>query len=113
MNHANKNLSISGITSIAKSLGLTQEAISIGAGVSQSQVSRIFSGRGKHESKAYKEICKYINSKIVKVTSEDVIANKVLIDALTKVWDGSDQQASFIAGVIYSLEGLCLSQKNR
>ena len=94
-------------------LGLTQEEIAKGSGVSQSQVSRVISGRGKLESKAYKQISKFINSKLVKVSPDHVIANKKLINALAHVWDGSEQQASVIAGIIYSLEGLCLSQKNR
>lgn len=101
------------ISSIAKSLGLTQKTIANGSGISQSQVSRVFSGKGKRESKAYKEICKYINYQKVRVSPELVIGNQKLINALTKVWDGSDQQASIIAGIIYSLEDLCLSQKNR
>lgn len=113
MKNANKNPSIASIYSTAKTLGLTQETIAIGSGISQSQVSRVFSGAGKRESKAYKAICKFIESKKVRVTPELVVGNEKLINALAHVWDGSDQQASIIAGVIYSLEGLCLSQKSR
>lgn len=112
MKNANINLSISNLSSTARILGLTQEIIAEGSGISQSQVSRIFSGHGKRESKAYKEICKYINSKVLKVTPDQVIANEKLINALTHIWDGSEQQASIIAGIIYSLEGLCLSQRD-
>lgn len=113
MKNTNISHSISSVCMAAKALGLTQKAIAAGSGISQSQVSRVLSGSSKRESKAFKAICKYINSQKVRVSPELVIQNQTLINALTHVWDGSEQQASVIAEIINSLEGLCLSQKNQ
>lgn len=101
------------IASIAKALGITQEDISEATGVSQSQVSRALSGRGKRQSKAFVEICNYVNSQKTGINPELVRKNDELINAIAKVWDGSARQAQALANIIQSLGGICLSSNHK
>lgn len=106
-----KNLEIqittSQISQIAKSLAITQEDISKATGISQSQVSRLLSGQGKRKSKAFLEICNYVNLKRIGVSTDLVRQNDELINALASVWDGSIKQSSALAAIIKSLGGIC------
>lgn len=95
------------LSSLAKSLGITQEDISNNTGISQSQVSRLLSGHGKHKSKSYIEICNYVNSCRNGISPELVRQNDELINALASVWDGSARQSAAIANIIQSLGGIC------
>lgn len=100
------------IASLAKSLELKQEDISIATGISQSQVSRVLSGRGKRKSKAHNLICNYVNSLRTRITPDHVIKNEELINAIAEVWDGTEHQSKAIASVIRSL-GLICSTSNQ
>lgn len=93
----------------AKSLGITQEDISNAIGISQSQVSRLLSGHGKRQSKAFLEICNYVNSRKIGVSTDLVRQNDELINALASVWDGSAKQSAAIANIIQSLGAICTS----
>lgn len=93
------------LSSAAKSLGISQEDISKGTGISQSQISRLLSGHGKRPSKAYIEICNYVNSCRNGISPELVRQNDELINALASVWDGSARQSAAIANIIQSLGG--------
>lgn len=95
------------LSSLAKSLGITQEDISNNTGISQSQVSRLLSGHGKRKSKSYIEICNYVNSCRNGISPELVRQNDELINALASVWDGSARQSAAIANIIQSLGGIC------
>ena len=91
-----------------KAKRITQKQIEIATGVSQSQISRLLSSERFNNSKSYKKICNYVFLNNEKTTRELVLNNEDLINALSTVWDGSDDQAKLIADVIYSLGGLCL-----
>ena len=95
------------IAIMAKTLGITQEGISEATGISQSQVSRVLSGSGKRQSKAFIEICNYVNSKKTGISPELVKQNDELINAIAQVWDGSARQAKALASVIQSLGAIC------
>lgn len=95
------------IGSIAKALGITQEDISVATGISQSQVSRVLSGSGKRQSKAFIEICNYVSSKKTGISPELVKQNDELINAIAQVWDGSARQAKALANIIQSLGAIC------
>ncbi len=107
MINTNLTLNTSQLSSMAKSLGITQEDISNGTGISQSQVSRLLSGHGKRQSKSYIEICNYVNSCRNGISPELVRQNDELINALASVWDGSARQSAAIANIIQSLGGIC------
>ncbi len=109
MKNINSLLSPNQLSSLAKSLGITQEYISNGTGISQSQVSRLLSGQGKRTSKSYIEICNYVNSCRNGISPELVRQNDELINALASVWDGSARQSAAIANFIQSLGGICTS----
>lgn len=87
----------------ARALGISQLEISQATGINQSQISRIFNGDLKRESKAYKAIANFIRMHRKGVTRESVIENRELIDALASVWDGSPDQAVALASVIKAL----------
>ncbi|MBK9347831.1 MAG: helix-turn-helix transcriptional regulator [Burkholderiales bacterium] len=90
----------------AKNIGITQEEIAQAINVNQSQVSRIFRGQVHRHTDTLGKICKYALLKSVKVTPDDVRNSDTLINALSDVWDGTDQDAQALAGVIRSLQTL-------
>lgn len=98
---------------VAKSLGITQEDISDATGISQSQVSRVLSGQGKRKSKAFLEICNYVNNKQVGIPTDLVRQNDELINALALVWDGTPRQSTAIANIIQSLGGICTTSNQK
>lgn len=103
MNYADFNNTSLYIAHRAKQLNITQESISEATGVSQSQVSRVLSGKSKRASKVFIKICNYVNNYNTTVTAEMVSKNKVLLDAIASVWDGSDAQSNALATVIRTL----------
>lgn len=107
MDNSHLNYSPQQILAFAKTLGITQESLSKHTGISQSQISRLLSGHGKRQSKAYIKICNYVLSKHEGVSVELVKNNVEFITALVTVWDGSAQQSKAIANVILSLGALC------
>lgn len=106
----NKCMNISNFSHIAialgneaRTLGISQLDISHATGINQSQISRIFNGDLKRESKAYKAITNFIQMHRKGVTRVSVIENRELIDALASVWDGSPEQAVALATIIKAL----------
>lgn len=93
----------------ASRAGLNQNEIALAIGASQSQVSRILSGKSLRRSKTFEKICIYAFESLGKVeakTRPSAATNHHLITALDAVWDGSDQHAKALALVIHSLGGL-------
>lgn len=96
----------------AKVAGITQDQIAKALLASQSQVSRLLSGRGKRRTKLFDEICIYVNSQIKGVSSDLVRENEGLLLAIASIWDGSASQAESIANVIRSLGPICTASKS-
>lgn len=86
--------------------GLTQEQIAKAVSASQSQVSRILSGKSVRRSRLYDEICIYVDNALRGVSAESVRENEEIIDAIASVWDGTAHHATALATVIRSLGGL-------
>lgn len=89
--------------------GLNQVDIAKAVGVSQSQVSRVLSGRSLRRSKTFEKICIYAFESLGKAQGRNkssAATNHDLVMALDSVWDGSDQHAKALAVVIHSLGGL-------
>lgn len=100
-------------SSAASHAGLSQNDIAIAVGASQSQVSRILSGKSLRRSRTFERICIYAFESLDKVQGKNkppASANQDLITALDAVWDGSDQHAKALAVVIRSLGGLDLGK---
>lgn len=70
---------------------------------SQSQISRVLSGRTSIRSKLAKDICNYVSSQAKSMERERVVANDELMDALAEIWDGTPNHARALAAVIRSL----------
>jgi transcriptional regulator with XRE-family HTH domain len=87
-------------------LGLTQEVISIATGISQSQVSRVLSGKAVRRSRAFDAVCNYVQHHSRSVPKEEVRICTPLIEALALVWDGTQTHADALASVIRSLGAL-------
>ena len=103
---------ISVIAEKAKKARIRQDDISKALGVSQSQVSRVLSGEVKGRSKLLQKICIYVNNKVCSVKPKAVADEIRFINAITEVWDGSDQQADAICKIIRSLGSLCVQQRD-
>ncbi|WP_408492165.1 helix-turn-helix domain-containing protein [Paraburkholderia strydomiana] len=88
------------------SAGVTQNALAIAIDASQSQVSRILSGRIVRHTKLLERLCIYASRRLKFHRRRDVRQNAELMSALTDVWDGSDEHAQALAHVIRSLAEL-------
>lgn len=88
------------------SAGVTQNALAIAINASQSQVSRILSGRIVRRTKLLERLCIYASSRLKFHRRRDVRRNAELMSALADVWDGSDEHAHALAHVIRSLAQL-------
>lgn len=88
---------------LARQAGLTQSVIAKAVGASQSQVSRIFSGRSKRQSKLQNDVCVYVYQYKTFGAKKSAATNPDLIAALNAVWDGSPSHARTLALVIRSL----------
>lgn len=86
-------------------LGMKQKAISEACGLNQGQVSRILNGRFKECKGHVARLCKYAEITIVPHTV-DPSQNLTLMQALRKVWDGSDKHAQAIAKVVLALSDI-------
>jgi transcriptional regulator with XRE-family HTH domain len=88
------------------SAGLTQNQLASSIGASQSQVSRILSGRIVRRTKLLDKLFIYANRRLNFGRGRDVRRNAELMSALTDVWDGSNEHAHALAHVIRSLAEL-------
>lgn len=88
------------------SAGVTQNALASAIDASQSQVSRILSGRIVRHTKLLEKLCIYASRRLKFHRRRDVRRNAELMSALTDVWDGSDEHAHALAHVIRSLAEL-------
>lgn len=89
----------------AKELGLSQISIAAAVSASQSQVSRVLSGRSRRRSKLLTAVCKYVflSSRRHEARPEK---SPALMAALSEVWDGTDEHAQALSLVIRSLGSL-------
>ena len=88
---------------IAKQAGLTQSAIADAIGASQSQVSRILSGRSTRQSKLLNDVCAYVYQFQSSGAKKSAATNPDLMAALNAVWDGTPGHARSLALFIRSL----------
>lgn len=86
--------------------GITQMRLSVALGVSQSQISRVLSGKSSKRSKLLHRICRYALESAETVTPEAVRRNDELIESLAQIWDGTQEHAHALASVIRSLGAL-------
>lgn len=86
--------------------GINQSVLASAIGASQSQVSRILSGRIVRHTKLLDRLCIYARRRLNFGGRHDVRRNVELMSALTDVWDGSDEHAHALAQVIRSLAEL-------
>lgn len=87
-------------------LSITQMQLSKATGVSQGQISRVLAGTGRRPSKAFQAVCNYVfirsSSTFPQTQAKPLPA--ALRQAIALVWDGSEEHAEAIGGVIRSLE---------
>ena len=91
---------------ICRESGITQGQIAEGVGASQSQVSRVLSGRGRRFSRLTEAVCDYVERNVGGISKESVCQNDELVDAIRETWDGSARHARALATVIRSLNAL-------
>jgi transcriptional regulator with XRE-family HTH domain len=92
-----------------KKIGVTQNQLAKALSVSQSQISRVLSGKGKRHTKLFDDLCIYVNNQVKGISPDLVRENVVLLEAIASIWDGSVSQAHSIATVIKSLGPFCKS----
>lgn len=90
----------------ARELGLTQVHIAQALQISQSQVSRILSGRARRRSRLFSDICKYVQTSGMASSDTALGQAHEIHDALKVVWDGTPEHARALAVVIRSLGAL-------
>ena len=95
--------------SAALKSGLSQDQIASYVGASQSQVSRILSGKSLRRSKLFDKVCIYAYESLHQTQGKPKPAASScseLLAALDAVWDGTDRHARALATVIRSLGSL-------
>lgn len=85
-------------------LGVTQMELSSRLKMSQSQISRLLSGKCRRTSKGLRKLCDYAYSYTPSVTKAQIAANEQLMTALQATWNGTPDHASALATVIRSLQ---------
>lgn len=79
----------------------TSSAIARVAGVNQSQVHRNLYGQPKRVTKTHLRLCIY--AKIdTEIDANDPGSCSVLMNALSSVWDGSDEHARRLAALLFA-----------
>lgn len=84
-------------------LGISQQWLSKKLKTSQSQVSRVLSGRTSASSKLARDLCFYVNQSVHFLDKSSIAANDDLMNALAETWDGTPAHARALAVVIRSL----------
>jgi transcriptional regulator with XRE-family HTH domain len=93
----------------ARSAGLSQQDIAFALGASQSQVSRILSGKSTRRSRLFDDVCIYAyeaEKKSQHRMKPSASSCTTLLDAIDAVWDGTERHAKALAVVIRSLGSL-------
>ncbi|NPC56898.1 helix-turn-helix domain-containing protein [Caenimonas soli] len=91
----------------AKRLKLSQTQIAKAVGLSQGQVSRILSGKGKKAGQSLEKICRYVFGSRGRTAGRASVAkNRELMSALAETWDGTPRHACALAAVIRTLSVL-------
>lgn len=97
----------------AQTAGINQLEIANHLGINQSQVSRIFRGKVRRHTDTLMRVCRYVSSRSLKISPEEVRKNDLLIEAVADVWDGTESDAQALARVIRSLQTLRRPTHNR
>lgn len=88
---------------------LSQEQLALIMNVSQSQISRVLSGKGKRRTKLFDGLCIYVKNQLNGVSIHAVQESTEMLEAIASIWDGSTEQARSIASAIRGLKPLCIS----
>jgi transcriptional regulator with XRE-family HTH domain len=83
----------------------SQEQLAKIAEADQSTVSRILQGKICRMTMPLVKLCKYANIDLAN-ESPNPAYNKLLMDALKQVWDGTEADAKVIARILLDLQGL-------
>ncbi|MFZ2987020.1 MAG: helix-turn-helix transcriptional regulator [Ideonella sp.] len=95
--------SIEHLRKMVAQAGITQMQIAKATRASQSQVSRVLSGRTSMTSKLAKSISAYALACSSPIPRERIASSNILMDALADTWDGTPHHAQALAAVIRSL----------
>jgi transcriptional regulator with XRE-family HTH domain len=85
-----------------REIGKVQAEIAVDTGLSQSQISRIVTGKFKLCSKNVLNLCKYAEIKIVESDLEEKWSDK-LTNALNFAWDGTEEHAKAINKILRAI----------
>lgn len=80
---------------------LTSVAIASVTGINQSQIHRNLFGQPKRLTRTLQKLCKYANLSAAE-QGVDPRDNSILMDAISTVWDGSDDHARRLADLLFA-----------
>ncbi len=86
----------------AKIHGLSQEALALLLDLTQPQISRMLSGKLRRETKAFSDLCGYLDGLPTRPGSERQLPEEIKSAAL-EIWDGTHSHARAISTVIRAL----------
>lgn len=101
MSEVRSSIGSNELRALVRQRGLTQSKIAKELGISQSQVSRVLSGRSCKRSPAMHKICS-----LVEAHGSSARPETMLMDAIAFTWDGTQRHATALAAVIRSLRDL-------
>lgn len=88
---------------VLRDRGITQAEVAEALDASQSQISRILSGKGLRRSRLQEDVCLFAERLQDGVSVAAVKANAELIEAVRSTWDGTQMHAKALSAVIRSL----------
>lgn len=91
---------------LARRSGMSQLELANALSVSQSQISRVLSGKATRVTPLMHKLCDYLMGSLSSASVDRVRENRELLEAIAFAWDGSPRHAEALATVIRSLRAL-------
>ena len=86
---------------------ITEQIVAKATNTDQSHVSRIRNGKFKRITEKVKRVCSYASIELnLNEEKNDPAKNIYLMEAISEVWDGTNEKAKALARIIRSLKGL-------
>lgn len=91
---------------LARRSGMSQSELASALNVSQSQISRVLSGKAMRVTPLMHRLCAFLMGSLSSTSVDRVRENRELLEAIAFAWDGSPRHAEALATVIRSLRVL-------
>jgi len=99
------------LKAVLQGAGQPQESIAKAANVSQAAVSRVLDKCPRRQGSAFKKLCIYARNISLEPDRPHPATNESLMAALRETWDGSEEQAEALVGVLRAVDRVLRAKK--